>query len=51
MCVSGEETEVRDELFPREGNHEKVKHAAKFIRVLISLPGKQPLRLPYQKET
>jgi hypothetical protein len=42
---------MRDDLFPRKGNHKKVKHAAKLIRVLIGLPSKQPPRLRHPKET
>jgi hypothetical protein len=51
MCVSGDETEVRDDLFPRQDDHEKVRRAAKFVGTPVSLLGMRPSRLLISKET
>jgi hypothetical protein len=51
MCVSGDETEVRDDLFPREYDHEKVRRAAKFVGTPVSLLDMRPPRLRHSKET
>jgi hypothetical protein len=50
MCVSGDETEAREFLFPHIHDHEKVRRDAKFVEVPTSLLGMRPSRLLNQKE-
>src|SRR4026209_2639064 len=49
MCVSGDETEAREDLFPCDCHHEKVRRAVKFVRVPRSLPGKRSSRPLHQQ--
>jgi len=51
MSVSGVKTEVRDDLFPRDDDHEKVRRAVKFVGTPVSLLGMRPPRLRHSKET
>jgi hypothetical protein len=46
MCAYGDETDVRDDLFPHGCPREKVTHVAKFVGVPNSLLGVRPSRLP-----
>jgi hypothetical protein len=49
--VSGNETEARNDLFPRKRHHKKVRLAEKFVAVPNSLFGTRPLRLLHSQET